>query len=239
LNPHQQALLHRHGPAPITRSDARDVREAQTQNNFGMFRLVLAQCHTCQKDAPGPGEETAATLGSGTAIIRPGNPYAPFDEVFHRDPHGVLGWYRKHRPVARVRLPGGPSCWLITRYEDAAVALADPRLVSDNRRFPATLEGIDWKSFGVDLISVLGRNLSNSDPPEAALGRTEAQVAISTLLRRFPRLALAVPPGALARRSSATLNGLCRLPVVLGGVPSAGRRPGPGDEHLGAKCPAC
>ena len=47
----------------------------------------------------------------------------------------------------------------------------------------------------------------------APLARLEGQIAINTLLRRFPDLRLAVPPQALRRRRSLGLRGLVSLPV--------------------------
>ncbi len=47
----------------------------------------------------------------------------------------------------------------------------------------------------------------------AALGRAEAQIAVGTLLRRFPTISLA--HGA-ERSDNVTLRGFTRLPVLLG-----------------------
>ena len=47
----------------------------------------------------------------------------------------------------------------------------------------------------------------------AALGRAEAQIAVGTLLRRFPRLRL--EPGA-ERSDNVTIRGFARLPLTLG-----------------------
>jgi cytochrome P450 PksS len=49
----------------------------------------------------------------------------------------------------------------------------------------------------------------------AALARLETQVAIETLLRRFPRMRLRVPPERLRWRPSLVLRGLESLPVQL------------------------
>ena len=49
----------------------------------------------------------------------------------------------------------------------------------------------------------------------APLARLEGQIAINTLLRRFPDLKLAVPPHALRRRRGLGLRGLASLPVSL------------------------
>jgi cytochrome P450 len=47
----------------------------------------------------------------------------------------------------------------------------------------------------------------------APLARMEGQIAIGTLLRRFPGLRLAVPPQALRRRRGLGLRGLLSLPL--------------------------
>ena len=50
----------------------------------------------------------------------------------------------------------------------------------------------------------------------APLARLEGRIAIETVLRRFPSLALAVPTGHLSWRPSIRTRGLTRLPVFLG-----------------------
>ena len=51
----------------------------------------------------------------------------------------------------------------------------------------------------------------------ARLARLEAEIAFTTLLSRFPRMALAVDPGALrwGRGDGLVLRGLSTLPVLL------------------------
>ncbi|HYN96774.1 MAG TPA: cytochrome P450 [Pilimelia sp.] len=49
----------------------------------------------------------------------------------------------------------------------------------------------------------------------ASLGRMEVEIALSSLLRRFPNLRLAVPPEELVWRESLLMHGLDRLPVLL------------------------
>ncbi|WP_246094243.1 cytochrome P450 [Streptomyces griseofuscus] len=43
------------------------------------------------------------------------------------DPPEEYAQLRAERPMSRLRLPGGRVGWLVTRYEDARAALADPR----------------------------------------------------------------------------------------------------------------
>jgi cytochrome P450 len=47
----------------------------------------------------------------------------------------------------------------------------------------------------------------------APLARLEGQIAINTLLRRLPRLQLAVPEASLRWRATPVLRGLEKLPV--------------------------
>ncbi len=49
----------------------------------------------------------------------------------------------------------------------------------------------------------------------APLARLEGQIAINTLLRRFPRLRLQIDPGKLVWRPGSFIVGLSRLPVML------------------------
>ncbi len=49
----------------------------------------------------------------------------------------------------------------------------------------------------------------------APLARLEGQIALGTLLARFPRLRLAVPAEQLPRRPGVLMNGLAALPMIL------------------------
>ncbi len=51
----------------------------------------------------------------------------PFDDAFQFDPSPTFGQLREHRPVARVRTLAGAEIWLVNRYDDVRLVLADPR----------------------------------------------------------------------------------------------------------------
>ncbi|MEU4893741.1 cytochrome P450 [Streptomyces sp. NPDC044780] len=50
---------------------------------------------------------------------------------FTQNPYPVLEHVRQERPVCEVSLPGGNRAWVVTRYDDAKAALADPRFSRD------------------------------------------------------------------------------------------------------------
>ncbi|GAB4588154.1 cytochrome P450 [Nocardia sp. IFM 10818] len=51
----------------------------------------------------------------------------PFGEPVRLDMHPLLAQLRREEPVARIRLPYGGEGWLVTRYDDVRLVLADPR----------------------------------------------------------------------------------------------------------------
>jgi cytochrome P450 len=89
-----------------------------------------------------------------------------FTADFARDPYPAYAALRESAPVHRVRLPSGVHAWLVTRYADARVTLADPRLSKNPRR--AAPE--HWRDGRVGLPgeqrSELGGHLLNIDPPD-------------------------------------------------------------------------
>ncbi|OKK04813.1 cytochrome [Streptomyces sp. CB03234] len=50
---------------------------------------------------------------------------------FTQNPYPVLEYVRRESPVRELSMPGGGRAWVVTRYEDAKAALADPRLSRD------------------------------------------------------------------------------------------------------------
>lgn len=66
-------------------------------------------------------------------------------------------------PVQSVDIPGYGTTWLITGYDEARAALADPRLSRDDRKAPARLREQAERH---QTESSLGRNMLDADPPE-------------------------------------------------------------------------
>ncbi|MFJ2900372.1 cytochrome P450 [Streptomyces sp. NPDC087218] len=86
------------------------------------------------------------------------------DQDFVRNPHATYAWMREEGPV-KLRQQSGSVLWMITRYEDARAALADPKLHKDPRSFPnpAGGTGMGPEEPGMELLS---RHMLNSDPPD-------------------------------------------------------------------------
>ncbi|KUN03917.1 cytochrome [Streptomyces yokosukanensis] len=75
-------------------------------------------------------------------------------------PYDVYRRLRDTAPVHRITGPDGTPAWLVTRYEDARAALADPRLSLDKRHATAG----SYKGFS--LPPALDANLLNMDAPD-------------------------------------------------------------------------
>lgn len=110
--------------------------------------------------APRPTEHGAEAPASA--------PPAPelFTWEFATDPYPAYAWLREHAPVHRTKLPSGVEAWLVTRYADARVALADQRL-SKNPAHHAASSGAKGKT-GIpgERKAELMTHLLNIDPPD-------------------------------------------------------------------------
>ncbi|MEU4624488.1 cytochrome P450 [Actinoplanes sp. NPDC023801] len=82
------------------------------------------------------------------------------DPAFQNDPHPVYARMRRTGPVHRVRLPSGLHAWLVTRYDDARRALADPRLSK-------SIQAVGSASAGQPSITAqISRHMLAVDPPD-------------------------------------------------------------------------
>ncbi|WP_240528221.1 cytochrome P450 family protein [Streptomyces amritsarensis] len=84
-----------------------------------------------------------------------------------RDPHAFFTRLRFHSPVAQAVGPGGLKLWVVSGYDEARLALADPRLSKNvdvaRRSILANINRkADVMAFAVDLVS----HMLNSDPPD-------------------------------------------------------------------------
>ncbi|MGH3435349.1 MAG: hypothetical protein ACRDRN_02665 [Sciscionella sp.] len=92
-------------------------------------------------------------------------PVATLDESFLSDPQPLYRRLREQGPVCRAVMPRGLNVGLITRYDEAKAALADPSLSKDNhgarelfaRHAPQT---------GRAFAASLSEHMLNSDPPD-------------------------------------------------------------------------
>jgi cytochrome P450 len=91
------------------------------------------------------------------------------EESFLQDPHAVYDLLRKQAPAHKVRLPFGTDAWMVTRYEEARAALADPRLSKDMARADEFwMRAYDNVSEEVaeTFDRALSAHMLNADPPD-------------------------------------------------------------------------
>ncbi|MFG2621379.1 cytochrome P450 [Streptomyces sp. NPDC048507] len=100
--------------------------------------------------------------------------------------------------IAGVRIPAGDSVML-----SLAAASRDAGHFPEADRFDIRRSARGHLAFGHGIHHCLG----------APLARLEGRIAVETLLRRLPDLALAVAPEEVERRSGAMLRGVAALPV--------------------------
>jgi len=102
--------------------------------------------------------------------------------------------------IGQHTIPAGETVLLCL-----AAAHRDPDRFPDPDRFDVARNDNAHLAFGHGIHHCLG----------SALARLETEVAVSTLLKRFPRLTLAIPVNQLAWRPSFRSRGLQELPVAL------------------------
>ncbi|WP_061298830.1 cytochrome P450 family protein [Herbidospora cretacea] len=83
-----------------------------------------------------------------------------------RDPHGVYRALRDEGPAVEVVMPNGIRMWLITRYDDAREALADPRLRKDAAALRDALQRAATTPDARVQPAELASHMLNSDPPD-------------------------------------------------------------------------
>jgi len=160
-------------------------------------------------------ETTVNLIGNGTlALLRHPDQMAALRADDALLPRAVEEFLRYDGPVemATWRFTLEPveiGGVIIPTGEPVLVVLAaadrDPAAFTDPERLDIARSDNPHLAFGLGIHYCLG----------APLARIEGQIAIGTLLRRFPRLALAVPPEELRWRGGLIMRGLQRLPVTF------------------------
>ncbi len=96
------------------------------------------------------------------------------DDAYIQDPHTFFERLRREAPACQVVMPGGLKVWLVTRYDEARAALADPALSKDSERAAplhdrqAAQRGAARATFAEEL----SRHMLNVDPPDHTRLRT-------------------------------------------------------------------
>ncbi|BBH66363.1 cytochrome P450 hydroxylase [Actinoplanes sp. OR16] len=85
------------------------------------------------------------------------------DPSFQANPHPAYAEWRRSGPIRRTRLPSGLTAWLVTRYDDARRALADPRL-SKQSAFSVGSSAAANRPSGP--AAILSRHMLAADPPD-------------------------------------------------------------------------
>ena len=85
--------------------------------------------------------------------------------TFKANPYPTYARLRGQSPVVRTRLPDGREAWLITRYDECALALKDARLSKDRRRV-STPQRLPIEQLVGPFVRSLQFNMLDLDPPD-------------------------------------------------------------------------
>lgn len=88
------------------------------------------------------------------------------DDHFFADPDELYRRLRRESPVARVTTPAGMTAWVVTRYEDARLALNDPRLSKNAAELTGILDGQSIPHGQQRLGDATAPSMLNTDPPD-------------------------------------------------------------------------
>ncbi|MFJ9628899.1 cytochrome P450 [Streptomyces sp. NPDC091280] len=89
-----------------------------------------------------------------------------FTWEFATNPYPAYAWLREHAPVHKTRLPSGVEAWLVTRYADAKLALADPRLSKNPAHHDEPAHAKGKTGIPGERKAELMTHLLNIDPPD-------------------------------------------------------------------------
>ncbi len=181
-----------------------------------LFQLIVAGHDT-----------TTSLIGNGVALLLqdvaqldalvadPALVPRAVEEMLRVDPpahHATFRYAIRDTTIAGVTVPSGVQVLV-----NLAAAGRDPERTDDPEVFDVRRVGAAHVAFGHGVHHCLG----------APLARLEAQIAFTELVRRFPRMRLAVPPEDLHwdHGDGLVLRGLSSLPVLLGPSPEDDNSP--------------
>ncbi len=99
------------------------------------------------------------------AVLDTKNEYQIWGVAARRDPHALYAKLRRERPIYRAIGPvSGNTFWFVTRYEDCAALLRDPRFGKEFRR-SQTPEQLAQRPPPDEALSVIDSHMLNFDPP--------------------------------------------------------------------------
>lgn len=103
------------------------------------------------------------------------------DPAFKANPHPFYARLRAEAPVCRVTLPDKQTAWLITRYDDVAMALKDERFAKDKSKVlsPGQAARQPWIPH---MFKPLERTMLDLDPPDHTRLRALVQKAFTPSL---------------------------------------------------------
>jgi len=100
------------------------------------------------------------------AVLDTKNEYQIWGVAARRDPHALYAKLRRERPIYRAIGPvSGNTFWFVTRYEDCAALLRDPRFGKEFRR-SQTPEQLAQLPPPDEALSVIDSHILNFDPPD-------------------------------------------------------------------------
>src|SRR5262245_28187538 len=101
--------------------------------------------------------------------------------AFKADPFPFYARLRAEAPVYRIALPTRETAWLLTRYDDVALALKDERFVKDPSAAMSP-EQADAQPWFRKMFKALKRNMLDLDPPDHTRLRALVQKAFTPRL---------------------------------------------------------
>ena len=126
---------------------------------------------------------------------------------FKANPFPFYARLRAEEPVFRVTLPDGQTAWLITRYDDVALALKDERFAKDKMRV-LSKEQLAQLRWVPKMFRPLERNMLDVDPPDHTRLRALVQQAFA------PRLVEEIRPRMEALANELLDESRIKMPTV-------------------------